>query len=132
VHDIGSPSVPMRRRDSQRASFHLGTLTHAAQQLPSCSTLSSIPPAREQRGGGDQGLGAFSKEQADTPSPLVYIQQLVHELKTEHLVIERQLGQGGFGTVYQARWRNLPVAVKIILFPGKPSTLPPTKEDEQG
>ncbi|KAF5838756.1 hypothetical protein DUNSADRAFT_2300 [Dunaliella salina] len=101
VHDSEFPSAPPGRRGSQRASFHLGTLTHAARQLPSCSTLSSIPPAREQRGGGDQGLGASSKEQADMPSPLVYIQQLVHKLKTEHLVIERQLGQGGFGTVYQ-------------------------------
>lgn len=31
----------------------------------------------------------------------VEIQQLVHQLKADRLVIQRQLGQGGFGSVYQ-------------------------------
>ena len=36
----------------------------------------------------------------------------------EHLQIQEVLGRGGYGTVYRGRWRNLAVAVKIVVFQG--------------
>ena len=36
------------------------------------------------------------------------------EIQFEELVMEKQIGEGGFGLIYRARWRETTVAVKLL------------------
>lgn len=36
------------------------------------------------------------------------------EIDYAELVMEKKIGEGGFGLIYQARWRETTVAVKVL------------------
>ena len=36
------------------------------------------------------------------------------EIDFSELIMEKQIGEGGFGLIYRARWRETTVAVKVL------------------
>jgi predicted Ser/Thr protein kinase len=49
-----------------------------------------------------------------TQSSTVHIQ-----IPFKELVLEKQLGEGGYGKVYLGKWRSIPVALKFCRQKGK-------------
>ncbi|KAI8469769.1 MAG: hypothetical protein J3K34DRAFT_512345 [Monoraphidium minutum] len=90
----------------------------------SCSGSARGAAAALARGGAPAGgagaAGGAAARRAAARSELeAAVVDLNHIVDDRYLEIHELLGRGGYGTVYRGTWRNLPVAVKTVVFQDK-------------
>ncbi|GAX74902.1 hypothetical protein CEUSTIGMA_g2348.t1 [Chlamydomonas eustigma] len=112
-----SPAYDDWAKSRDRVSATNGVAFNAAAVM---SNLKTSGNALQSDSSGAASMSAASPTHAQNANnALQRVQKLAEELMTseeEKLIIGRMIGRGAFGTVFQARWRNLDVAVKTVLF----------------